>query len=309
MAERRFKRGIRVSADARVAELAGEEWGVLNLAELRSCGLSRDGVLRRTNSGHYRRLYPGVYAVGYASEAPESALLAAVKACGPGAVANHRSAGEHWGFLEDAEDHLPEVTVPGPGTRSVPGIRIRRSNCLDVGDITRFRGVPVTTPERTLIDLAAMLGEKALRHAVRRAQGLQRTSVPALLKTMDRLGPRRGMKTLRKIIATGPAPTRSVLEDVLLDLLLAAGFEHPDVNKPIVIDGRRVVPDFRWPQHRLILEADGPGWHDRSLDAERQALLEAHGERVVRLTWEQATIHRAATIRSLTRLLPSPRLR
>ena len=204
------------------------------------------------------------------------------------------------------EDHLPHVTVPG--NRRVPGIRVHRSS-LDPQDVTRHKGIPVTTPARTLIDLAAIVNERGLRHAVRRAQGHRRISLPHLLRTLDRLGPRRGTTTLRRIIATGPAPTRSVLEDVLLDLLLAAGFEHPDVNKPIVIDGRRVVPDFRWPQHRLILEADGPGWHDRSLDAERQALLEAHGERVVRLTWEQATIHRAATIRSLTRLLPSPRLR
>ena len=85
-----------------------------------------------------------------------------------------------------------------------------------------------------------------------------------------------------------PRPTRSVLEDIVLDLLLAAGFEHPDVNKPLILSGRRVVPDFRWPRQRLVLEADGAAWHDPTLDAERQALLEAHGERVLRVTWEQA---------------------
>ena len=232
--------------------------------------------------------------------------MAAVKSCGPGASLSHLDAGQLWGFLEKIEDHLPHVLVPG--NRKVPGIIIHRAN-LDRRDTTRQNGIPVTTPARTLIDLAAILNERALRHAVRRAQGHRRISLPHLLRILERLGPRRGTTTLRRIIATGPAPTRSVLEDVVLDLLVDAGFEHPDVNKPIVVDGRRVVPDFRWPQHRLVLEADGPGWHDRSLDAERQALLEAHGERVVRVTWEQATIHRAATTRSLTRLLPSPRRR
>jgi very-short-patch-repair endonuclease len=269
-------------------------------------GFDRSAIQRRERSGRLIRLYRGVYAVGHVSEAPEAEWLAAVKACGPGASLSHLDAGELWEFVEPEGEHLPHITVSG--NRTVPGIRVHRSS-LDPRDVTHHRGIPVTTPARTLVDLAPALTERALRHAVRRAQGRRRISLPHLLRTLDRLGPRRGTKTLRKIIATGPAPTRSVLEDVVPDLLLAAGFEHSDVNEPIVIDGHRVLPDFRWPQHRLILEADGPGWHDRSLDAERQALLEAHGERVVRITWEQATIHRAATTKSLTRLLPSPRRR
>jgi very-short-patch-repair endonuclease len=87
---------------------------------------------------------------------------------------------------------------------------------------------------------------------------------------------------------------------VVLDLLLGAGFERPDVNRSIWVGGRRLVPDFRWPEQRLIVEADGAPWHDnptaREDDAERQALLEAHGERVLRVTWKQATLHPAATL-------------
>jgi very-short-patch-repair endonuclease len=93
-------------------------------------------------------------------------------------------------------------------------------------------------------------------------------------------------------VATGPAPTRSELEDVLLDLILKAGFRRPDINLPMRINGQRVIPDLRWPEHNLVIEADGAAWHDDKLsredDAERQALLEAHGERVVRVTWKQA---------------------
>lgn len=116
----------------------------------------------------------------------------------------------------------------------------------------------------------------------------------------ERLSPRRGCRALAGIVAGGPAPIRSVLEDMVLELLLGADFVHPDVNKALVIDGRRVLPDFRWPDHRLILEADGAAWHDASLaredDAERQTLLEDHGERVIRVTWHQAVTRRAETI-------------
>jgi very-short-patch-repair endonuclease len=72
------------------------------------------------------------------------------------------------------------------------------------------------------------------------------------------------------------------------------------VNQPLVLGGRRVVPDFRWPEQRLVVEADGAAWHDTKLaredDAQRQALLEAHGERVLRVTWDQAIARPAQTL-------------
>lgn len=97
---------------------------------------------------------------------------------------------------------------------------------------------------------------------------------------------------MRDLIATGPAPTRSELEDLAPDLLLRGGLPHPDVNRPLIRCGRPIVPDFRWAAQRLVVEADGAAWHEGKLaredDAERQALLEAGGDRVLRITWEQA---------------------
>ena len=117
---------------------------------------------------------------------------------------------------------------------------------------------------------------------------------------MSRLGRRPGVGNLARIVATGPAPTRSVLEDVLLDLLLRGGLAHPDVNVPLILAGQRVIPDFRWAEQHLVVEADGAAWHDHKLaredDAARQALLEAHGERVVRVTWDQAVARPAQTL-------------
>jgi hypothetical protein len=106
---------------------------------------------------------------------------------------------------------------------------------------------------------------------------------------------------LAGIVAEGDAPTRSVLEDVVLELILAGGFARPDVGVPLAVDGRRFVPDFRWPEQRIIVEADGAKWHDHKLaredDAERQALLEASGEHVIRVTWHQAVTKRQQTLR------------
>jgi hypothetical protein len=298
MAEWQVGSGIRNSGDVRLPELAGEQWGVVSVAELRGLGFSRQAILRRERSGRLIRLYRGTYAVGHVSERPEIRWIAAAKAAR--GWLSHHSAGEHFEFL-DLEHHWPDVTVTG--NRRIPRIRIHRTRCLPPQDTTRHRNIPVTTPARTLVDLAGVLTETALRHAVRRAQGLRRLNLHQLVKTMDRLGPRRGSATLRKVIATGPAPTRSVIEDVLLDLFLDAGLEHPDVNKPMHVSGRRVVPDFRWPKQQLIVEA-GITWHDRTLDAERRARLEAAGERVVQITWEQAILDPGALIRLLPSLQP-----
>jgi predicted transcriptional regulator of viral defense system len=286
--------------DVRVARLAGEHWGVLSADELRASGLSYKEVEGRVRNGQLHPLHRGVYAVGHTNVPLEGRFLAAVKACGPHAVLSHFSAAVLYELFR-WDDRHPEVTVPGTTTKRHPGIRVHRSSVLEVDDTTRHKGIPVTTPARTLVDLAATLDYRPLRRATRQAQTLVTTR--QLLDTLDRLGPRRGVTKLTKILATGHAPTRSELEDVVLDLILAGGFAHPDVNVPLIVQERRVIPDFRWPAQRLVVEADGAEWHDNKLaredDAERQALLEAHGERVLRVTWAQAIAHRSQTLARL----------
>jgi hypothetical protein len=228
--------------------------------------------------------------------------MSAVLACGPGARLSARAAAALYGCIEWMERDI-EVSVPGRAAPRRPGIHGHTTESFDARDVARHKGIPVTSPARTLVDLAAVLPEKQLRSAVRRAQSLRLVHIRQILETLDRLGPRRGSRKLRKIIATGPAPTRSELEDVILDLILGAGFAHPEVNEPLFIQSRRVIPDFRYAEQRLCIEADSRQWHENEIaradDAERQALLEAHGERVLRITWDQAVRRRSQTIARL----------
>jgi very-short-patch-repair endonuclease len=125
-------------------------------------------------------------------------------------------------------------------------------------------------------------------------------TITEIIRALDRAGPKRGTANLARVVATGPAPTRSELEDAVLDLIIGGGLAHPQVNRAISVNGRTVAPDFRWPAERVVIEADGARWHDHQLaredDRERQAILEAHGERVVRVTWDQAIRHRSQTL-------------
>jgi Protein of unknown function (DUF559) len=278
-------------ADLRVAAKAAGQWSVLSLDELRACGLSRNAVAVRVTRGWLHPWYRGVYAVGHANPPLEGRFLAAVKACGPDAVLSHFSAAALLGLVR-WDGRPPEVTVVGSATRVQRGIRVHRTEALDPVDVGLHQGITITSPARTLVDLAGALDYRRLRRVVRQAQSLRHVDVRQLAEAVARLGPRRGARNLRRILATGPAPTRSELEDTVLDLIIGGNLEHPDVNVPLMLDGRPVIPDFRWPRQSLVVEADGAAWHDNRLsredDAERQALLEAHGERILRVTWEQA---------------------
>ena len=267
---------------------------MLSVEELRACGLTDRAVIVRAHNGRLHRIHNGVYAVGHPNLTRNGRFLAAVKACRPTAVLSHFSAAAFWGFVE-WDERVPEVTVVGTATRLHAGIRVHRTRRLERVDYVHRDGIPLTGPPRTLVDLAGSLSALDLRQAMRRAQGLRLVNERAILAALTRAGKRAGARALRALLAASPAPTRTVLEDVVLDLILRGGLAHPDVNKPLWIGRRRVIPDFRWPDQRLVVEADGAAWHDNPLaradDAERQALLEAHGERVVRVTWEQAVAH------------------
>jgi very-short-patch-repair endonuclease len=274
MSPRRVIRALAEKPDTLVAERA--VWGVISTAELRQCGVPDEAIRHRVLSGRLHRVYRGVYAVGHPQLTQEGRFLAAVKACGRRAALSHYSAAVHWGLLEPIE-RFPDVTAPTG--RAHRGINTHRSGSL-LGDVVVHRDIPTTTPQRTLKDLERVkAAERTLTRAKRQAQTLG----------------------LIRLAGEPKAPTRSVLEDLVLDLILNAGLAHPHVNVPLRIGDTTVIPDFRWPERRLILEADGAAYHDNSRreDAERQAILEASGERVIRVTYHQAVHQREQTVERL----------
>jgi hypothetical protein len=170
------------------------------------------------------------------------------------------------------------------------GIRVHRSR-LDPRDVWTRDGFLVTSPARTILDLAATMPAKPLRRMVRQAQAEQRVNVRQLLEILHRHRAHRGAAKLRAVIADGPAPTRSAHEDLVLDLIDRAGIERPELNPKLRLDGRVIHPDMLWREQRLVIECDSRRWHSDPLtqqdDADKQAILEAHGHRVLRITWHQ----------------------
>jgi very-short-patch-repair endonuclease len=258
--------------DVRAAQLAAEQWSVLDVTDLRRCGLSADAIAWRAANGRLFAKYRGVYSV-IPNLSLEGEFLAAVKACGPDAVLSHFSAAVLWGWF-DWDCRFPEVTTTN--LRDHRGIYSHQSAYIER---VIYKGIPVTPPARTVIDLSGKLPYAGVRRAVN--EGLNRGQLqPSQLVTSKH----RGAAKLRKILATA-APTRNEYEDVVLAILLEAGLPKPDVN----VRQGRYFPDFRWSAHQVILEADSRRYHGHLLaradDAARQAILEAQGETVLRTTW------------------------
>ena len=216
--------------------------------------------------------------------------MAAVLAVGEGAVLSHVSAAVLWGLLAHDPPRRPvDVTVPR-ALHQRRGIRVHSVSALPESDIARQAAIPVTSPMRTLLDLAAApTTEPTLRRAVRLAQVHRLATERALRSRLeDHRG--KGSARSRALLGAGPAPTRSELEDRVLQLMHDQGLPHPAVNATIAGLAREVEADFLFAQHNLIVEADGARYHDspaaRRDDAERQAMLEAAGFRVLRVTWD-----------------------
>lgn len=248
-------------------------------------------ITRRVRWGALHRIHRGVYAVGHDALTQTACFIAAVLACGAGAALSHYAAAVYHGLLQHRDGRAPDVTVPRAGCRKVAGIRVHRSR-LDACDVWTRDGIRVTSPARTILDLAATMSVGPLRRMARQAQAEQRVNVRQLVDVLHRHPRHRGAAKLRALIADGPAPTRSDHEDLVLDLIDRAGIERPELNPKLRLDGRSISPDMLWREHRLAIECDSRRWHSdpltRDNDADKQAILEAHGYRVLRITWWQA---------------------
>jgi very-short-patch-repair endonuclease len=225
--------------------------------------------------------------------------MAAVLACGKRAWLSWLAAAMHLEFMR-WEERLPDVTVVATTARRVEGIRVHRARSLHWRDTMIHKGIPVTSPARTLLDLAVVLSPKGLRTAARRAQATHRVSVRQLREVVVRSKGHPGCGALWALIEDGPAPTRSDLEDLLLDLLDNAGIPRPEVNAPLRIGGRTIIPDFLWRDRRFAIEADSRRWHEHKLvreeDAVKQAILESCGWRVLRVDEDQMLRSPAQTV-------------
>jgi very-short-patch-repair endonuclease len=264
---------------------------VVTRRQLREVGLSERAIGGRVARGQLRRLHRGVYAVGHRALKRDGRLLAAVLACGPGAALSHRSAGYLWGLLP-APPSLPEVSRPG-SHRKRDGLVIHRS-ALAEDEVVVVDGIPVTSPFRTIFDLAGTLPTmRHLERAMNEAEVRQlrdRVSLPILLERYPR---RRGSAWVRALLASREPGgiTRNDFEELFAAFLDQYRLPRPRFNATLALRGRFFEPDCMWAEQRLVVELDGRATHgtDRAFERDRQRdrILLAEGWRWARVTWRQ----------------------
>jgi very-short-patch-repair endonuclease len=271
-------------AEAAIAVLAARQHGVVSRAQLLDLGLGAGAIKHRVELGRLQFLHRGVYAVGHRALRREAWWMAAVLAAGPGAALSYRSAADLWGIRRSSRARI-DVSVPRY-RRSTVRLEVHEVE-LQPDEVTIERGIPVTTPARTLFDLAAVISEHHLKAAFNEAEVRRLTSPTSLDALVARYPKRQGTRAVRRILdKQGPIPT-SLLERRFLALLDAYNLPRPQINR--LTDHGEI--DATWPEHRLIVECDGFATHGTreafEKDRAKDRALQVAGWRVIRITWRQ----------------------
>lgn len=284
-----------------IARIAGSAHGVVTRGELLAGGLTEAEIRTRVSRGALIVVHRGVYRAGHRAPSPEARYMAAVRACGDGALLSGRAAAYLFGLMRG---HPPAPEVATLTERRIDGVvtkRLRRSARAS----TSFRGIPVTTVSGTLVDLAAVLDPTELARACHEA-GVRFGTGPG--DVLDALAHRRnspGASTLRGVMCGDVRVTLSVLERRFLVVLAGASLPLPQTN---VVAGTRRV-DCRWPAHRLTVELDGYRYHSSrhawEQDRRREREARARGDEFRRYTYSDVLEAPQLMLQELRLLLPA----
>ena len=293
--------------DRRLSSLAVKRHRVVSTRALAALGFSPARISQRAAEGRLTQLHRGVYLVGPGRPSLHGKWLAAVIACGDGAVLSHRHGAMLWD-MRITDRASVDVTVPGSARRQHDGITVHRTRSLHLDDLTVIDHIPVTSAEQTLLDLAEVLPPHQLQRAYEQAEKLRIIDHAKLRALVERSNGRRGLKHLLPLLDYDPTPATeawSELERLFHDLVRESGL--PPYQRNVVVDGDPSPVDAYWPEARLVVELQswefhsGKGAFER--DHEKRARLMAAGHAVLPLTHGQVTGERAESVATIEALL------
>jgi hypothetical protein len=242
------------TAPTPVARIAARQHGNITRRQLLHRGLSARVIERRVEGGTLIGVHRGVYRVGHAAPSVEADYMAAVLACGDDAALRGRAAAHLLGIVKGK---APAAEVVTSRERRVRGVYTLRCRSLHRSELTRWRGIPVTTPARTLVDLAAFLSPEDLARACHEAGVRHHTSPRQVRSVLARRSNARGAAKFGPILV-GDAPViLSWMERRALEILERERLPRPQVNRK---RGAHYV-DLRWPDYRLTVELNSYRYH------------------------------------------------
>jgi very-short-patch-repair endonuclease len=230
-----------------------QHWAIARV-QLLELGFTVADIRHRIARGRLHRVWPGVYAVDRPDLTQEGLFMAAVLACGDGAVLSHLSAAVLWGLIR-WRPRMIEISVPLARNPRRRGIKIHRRKTIDA---TRHHGIPVTSPIQTLLDIASELTEEQYERAVNEAANRDLIDPEELWKTLDTLAPQTGIRPLRKLLDRDTyVCTDTELEQRFVRIARRAGLPKPEAQAHL--NGRRV--DFYFRELGIVVEANSLRFH------------------------------------------------
>jgi very-short-patch-repair endonuclease len=285
--------------DREIGEIAAQAHGIVTRVELLQAGITRNEIEHRLGTGSLIAVLRGVYRVGHRAPSLEARYIAAVKAGGQEGVLSGLPAAHLFGLVKGTAPP-PEVTAPTE--RRIKGVKTRRCR-LDRRDKTLWRGIPVTTVPRTLVDVSSLLPLEGLARVFHEANVRYRTRPDQVEAALARAPRVKGSNGLRRVLRGDVHVTLSELERAFLRLLRAGGLPLPRTNSQA---GNRYV-DCRWPDHRLTVELDSYRYHNSrhswEQDRRREREAYARGDHFRRFTYDDVTERGAAVVAELRPLL------
>lgn len=277
-----------------LASIARRQDGLLTVEQLMRMGATRDQIDDRVEDLRWQRVHRHVIWINGAPDTPTRRLRAALLAL-PAAVASHRSAGHLHAFTL-MPPGSPTITAPLGSHHVLPGIHVRRSGTMPDHHVVQRSGLRMTSPGRTIVDLAADLDDRTFRRVVEDQLAGRRIDLDDCVAVLAELTVRgrRGIARAHRILLSldEQPPSESELEARVVDLIERQGLPRPRRQLPLPwADAEAGRVDFAWPDQRVIVEADGRRYHTRidafERDRLRDQLATAAGWRPIRFTWRQ----------------------
>jgi very-short-patch-repair endonuclease len=273
------------SRDRAVTRIASRQLNLITTAQLWECGLGKDAVGRRVRAGWLRLRFHGVYSVGSGELPPLALEFGALLSCGKGSFISDRSAAFVWAMRKNPPPQVG-VSVVGLGIRLRKGMRLHRLGAVDKRELRRHDRLWVSSPARTVLEIAAVGTRDELIDVIDAGLALRRFTSGDLKEVLARHRGRRGAGRLAEVLGdeTAMAISRSQAEKALLRLIRDAGLPMPETN----VKFGRFEADFVWRTERLIVELDsatyhsGPGVFYR--DREKDLVFRGAGYDVLRPT-------------------------
>lgn len=297
------------SPDVVMQRSVGVQAGVISRQQLVAAGFTNQQIHRRAAKGILVRVLPRVYRHLSVPETWMQRLWAAQLWADGRALISHETAGALW-RLDGCAGSNVSLTTAAALQSPAPWLRIHRVRDIPSHHVTQSRGLALTTPTRTILDLAGTLSEEDLEAALDCALRRGSTSLSRLEAELAGSGRgSRGRKKIRRLLHDRSAvdsPTHSVLETRFRRLLKRHGLPIP-VQQQIVRrqQGCHALVDFVYPKLNLAIEVDGYSFHGSrrswQADLHRQNDLVLAGFRVLRFTWSDVCEREqeiAATLRS-----------